>query len=325
MKLLRGIQHFSVFDKGVVATIGNFDGVHLGHQNLIKVLRNKADALKLPLVLILFEPQPREYFQEDKAPARLSSLREKLAVLGDCQIDYIYCIKFDDIVAQTTATDFAHHYLFSMLNVKHLVVGEDFRFGENREGDVSLLKSLSSEYACEVQVYSDFCINEERISSTKIRTALQEGALETAAKYLGRPYSICGRVMHGDKRGRQWGIPTANLGLHRLSVPLQGVFAVQALIASQQLVYGVANIGKRPTVDGSKNILEVHLFDFDQSIYGELVQVFFLHKLRDEVKFTSVDALIAQIYDDIAVAKAFVNNLTTSQSGEQLWQNIKIH
>ncbi|WP_040534758.1 bifunctional riboflavin kinase/FAD synthetase [Legionella drancourtii] len=325
MKLLRGIQHFSVFDKGVVATIGNFDGVHLGHQNLIKVLRNKADALKLPLVLILFEPQPREYFQKDKAPARLSSLREKLAVLRECQIDYIYCIKFDDLVAQTTATDFAHHYLFSMLNVKHLVVGEDFRFGKNREGDVNLLKSLRSEYACEVQVYSDFCISDERISSTKIRTALQEGNLKTAAKYLGRPYSICGRVMHGDKRGRQWGIPTANLGLHRLSVPLQGVFVIKALIASQQLVYGVANIGKRPTVDGSKNILEVHLFDFDQSIYGELVQVFFLHKLRDEVKFTAVDALIAQIYDDIAVAKAFVNNLTTSQSGGQLWQNIKIH
>lgn len=324
MKLLRGIQHFSVFDKGVVATIGNFDGVHLGHQNLINVLRDKANALKLPLVLILFEPQPREYFQQECAPARLSSLREKLTVLGDCQIDAIYCIKFDDVVAQTTASDFAHHYLFSMLKVKHLVVGADFRFGKNREGDVNLLKRLSSEYACEVQVYADFCIDEERISSTKIRMALQQGELEAAAKYLGRPYSICGRVMHGDKRGRQWGIPTANIGLRRVSVPLQGVFVVQVLIAPQQLVYGVANIGKRPTVDGSKNILEVHLFDFDQSIYGELVQVFFLHKLRDEVKFTSVDALIAQIYDDIAVAKAFVNKLTTSQSGGQLWQNIKI-
>ncbi|QMT60715.1 bifunctional riboflavin kinase/FAD synthetase [Legionella sp. PC997] len=307
MKLLRGIQHFSAFDKGVVATIGNFDGVHLGHQNLIRTLRNKANDLKLPLVLILFEPQPREYFQQEKAPARLSSLREKLEVLGSCQIDYVYCLKFNSVLAETSATDFARTYLFSTLHVKYLLIGEDFRFGKNREGDVRLLKELSSQYACDVNIYSNFCINENRISSTRIRTALQHGELNTATKYLGRPYSICGRVLHGDGRGRQWGIPTANLALNRYSLPLQGVFAVQVRIANQ-IVYGVANVGRRPTVDGSKNILEVHLFDFDQSIYGELLQVFFLHKLRDEVKFTSVDALIAQIYDDIAVAKEFLKN-----------------
>ncbi len=312
MRLLRGIHHFSVFDKGVVATIGNFDGVHLGHQNLIKTLRAKANALNLPLVLILFEPQPREYFQKERAPARLSGLREKLDVLRQCQVDYVYCIKFDDVFAQTTASEFARNYLFSTLNIKHLLVGEDFRFGKNREGDVNLLQQLSLEYDCNVQVYSDFCINEDRISSTKIRTALESGDLETAAKYLGRTYSICGRVVHGAQRGRQWGIPTANIGLRRLSVPLQGVYAVKTRLASQQIVYGVANIGKRPTVDGSKCVLEVHLFDFEQSIYGELVQVFFLHKLRDEVKFTTVDALIEQIRDDIKVAKTFVKNLTIS-------------
>ncbi|WP_058535606.1 bifunctional riboflavin kinase/FAD synthetase [Legionella saoudiensis] len=312
MRLLRGVHHFSVFDKGVVATIGNFDGVHLGHQNLIKTLRAKANALNLPLVLILFEPQPREYFQKERAPARLSGLREKLDVLRQCQVDYVYCIKFDDVFAQTTASEFARNYLFSTLNIKHLLVGEDFRFGKNREGDVNLLQQLSLEYDCNVQVYSDFCINEDRISSTKIRTALEIGDLETAAKYLGRTYSICGRVVHGAQRGRQWGIPTANIGLRRLSVPLQGVYAVKARLASQQIVYGVANIGRRPTVDGSKCVLEVHLFDFEQSIYGELVQVFFLHKLRDEVKFTTVDALIEQIRDDIKVAKTFVKNLTIS-------------
>ncbi|MCW8400198.1 bifunctional riboflavin kinase/FAD synthetase [Legionella sp. PATHC038] len=307
MKLLRGIQHFSAFDKGVVATIGNFDGVHLGHQNLLKTLRNKANHLKLPLVLILFEPQPREYFQQEKAPARLSSLREKLDVLRSCQIDYVYCIKFDNALAQTTATDFVRTYLFSILNVKHLLIGEDFRFGKNREGDVSLLMKLGAEQACDVSIYSNFCINEDRISSTRIRMALQHGDMNTAAKYLGRLYSICGRVLHGDGRGRQWGIPTANLALHRTALPLQGVFVVQVRIASK-IVYGVANVGRRPTVDGSKNILEVHLFDFEQSIYGELLQVFFLHKLRDEVKFTSVDALIAQIYDDIAAAKEFLRD-----------------
>jgi riboflavin kinase/FMN adenylyltransferase len=309
MKLLRGDQHFSSFDKGTVATIGNFDGVHLGHQNLIKTLRDKANSYQLPSVLVLFEPQPREYFQLDKAPARLSSLREKLEVLRFCQIDYVYCIKFDHSLAQTSATDFARTYLFSKLNVKHLFVGEDFRFGKNRVGDISLLKELSSEYAGEVHVYSNFCLNEDRVSSTKIRMALQKGDFNTAAKYLGRTYSICGRVLHGDGRGRQWGIPTANLALHHVSLPIQGVFVVQVLIKSK-IVYGVANVGRRPTVDGSKNVLEVHLFDFDQSIYGELLQVFFLNKLRDEVKFTSVDALIAQINHDIAVAKAFVKNLT---------------
>ncbi|MGC1181676.1 bifunctional riboflavin kinase/FAD synthetase [Legionella sp.] len=315
MNLLRGIQRFSAFTKGVVATIGNFDGVHLGHQNLIKALREKANALKLPLVLILFEPQPREYLQKNDAPARLSSLREKLDVLRNCHVDYVYCIKFDDFLAQTSATAFARNYLFSMLNVKYLLIGEDFYFGKNREGDVNLLKSLGTEYDCKVQLYADFCINNERISSTKIRTALQAGNLEGASKYLGRPYSICGRVMHGDERGRQWGIPTANLGLYRRSVSLQGVFAVQVHRAHQHVVYGVANLGKRPTVDGTKSILEVHLFDFDQLIYGELLQVLFLHKLRDEVKFTSVDALVTQIYEDIAAAKVFVNNLKTSQSG----------
>ncbi len=310
MKLLRAVPHSSVFNEGVIATIGNFDGVHLGHQNLLNTLRKKANSLKLPLVVILFEPQPREYFQKDKAPARLSSLREKLTVLRSCGVDYVYCLRFNETVAKTSATDFARHYLFSLLRVTHLLVGDDFRFGKDREGDVCLLQQLGLEYACEVSTYSDFCINDERISSTKIRKALEQGQLESAANYLGRPYSICGRVMHGAARGRQWGIPTANLGLRRLSVPLQGVYAVRVQVASQTL-YGVANIGKRPTVDGTKNILEVHLFDFDQSIYGELMQVFFLHKLRDEVKFTSVDALIAQIEDDIVVAKSFVKNLTS--------------
>lgn len=316
MNLLRGIQHFSVFNEGVVATIGNFDGVHLGHQNLLHTLKNKANALKLPVVLILFEPQPQEYFQHDKAPARLSSLRDKLMVLNQCSIDYVYCIKFNEDLAQTSAVDFAQTYLFSTLNVKYLLVGEDFRFGKNREGTVSLLKSIARKNECDVQVHPNFCYNKQRISSTKIRSALQEAHFERAANYLGRPYSICGRVVHGDGRGRQWGIPTANIRLHRLTIPLHGVFVVQVQLAHNQKLFGVANLGKRPTVDGIKSFLEIHLFDFDQEIYGELIQVFFLHKVRDEVKFTSVDALIKQIFEDIEVAKNFVTNLTTSQSGE---------
>lgn len=305
MKLLRGVQHPAEFDKGVVATIGNFDGIHLGHQNLIKSLRAKADELNLPLVVVLFEPQPREYFQKASAPARLSSLREKLDMLKSCRVDYIYCIKFDDTLAKTTASDFAVK-LFNTLNVSFLLVGEDFRFGMERTGDIQLLRTLGAQYSCQIETCADFLIEHEKVSSTKIREALQQGNLYLAAKYLGRTYSLCGRVIRGDGRGRQWGIPTANLSLHRLSLPLKGVFVVQVNVGNK-LVQGVANIGKRPTVDGTKNILEIHLLDFDDSIYGELLQVFFLHKLRDEVKFTSVDALITQIQIDIAAAKTFLN------------------
>lgn len=306
MKLLRGVQHFAEFDKGVVATIGNFDGVHLGHQKLISSLRDKANSMKLPLVVVLFEPQPREYFQREAAPARLSSLREKLEMLKSCQVDYIYSIKFDNTFAKTTAADFSTQYLFKILKVRYLLVGEDFRFGMNRAGDVPLLQTLGTHFSCKVETYSDFLIENEKVSSTKIRGALQQGDLSLAAKYLGRTYSLCGRVVRGDGRGRQWGIPTANLSLHRLSLPLVGVYVVQVRRGSR-LIHGVANIGKRPTVDGTKNILEIHLLDFDDSIYGELLQVFFLHKLRDEVKFSSVDVLIAQIHNDIAAAKAFIN------------------
>lgn len=304
MKLLRGKQSFFNFEQGSVATIGNFDGVHLGHQTLINSLKAKARSLNLPLVVIIFEPQPREYFQHEQAPARLSSMREKLSMLQRCAVDYVYCIHFNQEVAQTSATDFVQDIIFSQLHARYLLVGEDFHFGKNRAGDTQLLKTLGAENGCEVAVQTDFLQGQEKVSSSKIRQALEQGDFALAAEFLGRPYSICGRVLPGDGRGRQWGIPTANLSLHRMALPLHGVFVVQVQKGDQTL-YGVANCGNRPTVDGTKNILEVHLFDFNQSIYGELLQVNFLHKLRGEVKFTTVDNLIAQIHNDIAAAKAY--------------------
>ena len=307
MNVLRGVINQNQFAKGVVATIGNFDGVHLGHQNLIKNLKEKAAIMKLPLVVVTFEPQPREYFQRNKAPARLTSFREKVELLKRCGVDYIYCIQFNDKIAQTDAREFASKLLFSELKVKYLLVGEDFHFGKNREGTVSLLKSLGYEYSCQVDTYSDFPIEDEKVSSSKIRKALDHADFSLAAKYLGRPYSICGRVLSGDGRGRQWGIPTANLGLKRISLPLHGVFVVQVKRAGTTHS-GVANLGSRPTVDGTKNILEVHLFDFNESLYGELLEVSFLHKLRGEVKFSSVDDLIAQIRMDIEAGKDFFNH-----------------
>ncbi len=311
MKLLRGeLQHNSLFDNGIVATIGNFDGVHLGHQQLISALKIKAQALGLPLVVILFEPQPKEYFQKEHAPSRLSTLREKLHRLTHCTVDYVYCIKFNKSVANTSAADFVSRYL-NRLNVKYLLVGDDFKFGTNRAGDIDFLRTYYASKECEVHTFPELSIHNERVSSTKVRKALQLGDMDSATELLGRAYSICGRVIKGDGRGRQWGIPTANVGLHRVALPLNGVFVVEVLI-QQQKVRGVANIGSRPTVDGTKNILEVHLFNFDQDIYGTLIQVFFLHKLRDEVKFTSIDALITQIHQDIAAATAYLD-LTTAK------------
>ena len=286
-------------------TIGNFDGVHRGHQALLAQLRAQADRLNLPVVVILFEPQPGEYFMGNKAPARLSGLREKLAILRRCGVDFVCCLKFDQRLSLLSPKYFAQHYLFGNLRVKYLLLGHDFRFGSQRQGDVALLEELAISTAADVHTFANFLLDGQRVSSTAIRTLLQQGALELASKLLGRPFGICGRVIYGQGRGRQWGIPTANIRMHRVSLPLKGVFCVQVRTSSQQSFVGVANLGTRPTVDGSRNSLEVHLFDFDQIIYGKLLQVNFMHKLRDEIKFTAVDALITQIHNDVAAAKAY--------------------
>jgi riboflavin kinase / FMN adenylyltransferase len=306
MKLLHTYPFDVAYEAEVVATIGNFDGVHLGHRHLIQSLKKEALRLGVPLLVILFEPQPMEYFQKKQAPARLSSIREKLDHLKQCGVDWIYCIRFNTTLAKMSPVDFAMLHVFSRFKVKTLMVGEDFRFGYHREGDVALLRALGAEVGCKVIQFPDFLIHNERVSSTKIRVALQDGQLDLAAVYLGRSYSLCGRVVHGDKRGRQWGIPTANIRLNRYSTPLQGVFAVMVRIAGIT-AQGVANCGIRPTIDGLKNTLEIHLLDFDAIIYGQRLKVFFLHKLRDEVKFTTVAHLIEQIYKDIEEAKTYFN------------------
>lgn len=304
MKLLRGVKGISDLAEGSVITIGNFDGVHLGHQALLALLKEKAARHNRPLVLVLFEPQPGEFFHPGKAPARLTSLREKLHLLSRAGVDIVCCLKFDDQMAQMKAETFARTYVFEALNCRYALIGEDFRFGCRREGDFLLLKNLAFEYHCAVDVFRDFAVNGLRVSSTKIREALAGGKLDVAGKLLGRTYSLCGRVTKGDGRGRQWGIPTANLALHRRVLPLKGVFCVKVK-KNHRWLDGVANLGSRPTVDGTKNVLEIHLMDFDGELYGELLQVFFLHKLRDEVKFDSINDLIQQIHNDVETAKQY--------------------
>lgn len=318
MKLLFGNNKHSTSPAGVVAAIGNFDGVHLGHQALLKCLREQAQLQQLPAAVVLFEPQPGEFFRGSASPARLSSLREKLAIVAESSVDEVYCLRFNEALASMPAEDFAKQVLFSQLNVKWLLVGQDFRFGKNRVGDVTLLVEIGRQLACQVAVFPDFNVNQQRVSSTAIRQALAKAKLQEAASLLGRPYAVCGRVVQGQQLGRQWGVPTANIRISRLNSPLQGIFCVRVRrICDGLILQGVASIGTRPTLGGGGEvILEVHLFDFNEEVYGELLQVSFLHQLRDEIKFASIDELVHQIFHDIRAAKAYFES-------KQPWQSIK--
>ena len=307
MKLLRGFEQISALKVSTAATIGNFDGVHRGHQALLKHLRAEADRRHLPMLVMLFEPQPGEYFRGEQAPARLSSLREKLVCLRELGADYVCCLRFNNDLASIPAHLFAERIIFSLLKARYVLVGEDFRFGMDRVGDVALLKALASKRGCEVQDFADFYLEQQRVSSTQIRHALHLGDLERASICLGRPYSLCGRVIHGDGRGRQWGIPTANLMINRRKLALHGVYCVQVLRKDKATAEGVANVGYRPTIDGHQMSVEAHLFDVDESLYGQILELRFLHQLRDEMKFQSIDALIAQIHEDMAAAKHWFN------------------
>ncbi|MCA0404332.1 MAG: bifunctional riboflavin kinase/FAD synthetase [Proteobacteria bacterium] len=312
MKLLR-CKDSSLFQIGSVATIGNFDGIHLGHQLLLKQLKAKALELGLPSVVVIFEPQPNEYFNKEKPTARLTTLREKIKILKEYQIDYVLCLKFDNKLAAMLASDFVEHYFLSFLKLRYLLVGADFHFGFKRSGDVAYLQNIASRSNFTVEVFSDFKINEGRVSSTRVREQLKNGNLNEAALLLGRRFSLLGRVIKGKQLGRQWGIPTANIAMHRPTLPLGGVFCVLVKRENQkELLKAVANLGKRPTLDGVKTILEIHILDFADDIYGEMLEVFFIHKLRDEQRFDSIDALIAKIQQDIIEAKNYFtfNELT---------------
>ncbi len=299
MRLIRGLHNLRAEHHGCVATIGNFDGVHLGHQAVFAELRKVGDALGLPATVITFEPQPLEYFQPEKAPSRLTRLREKLTVIKDAGIDYVLVLPFGRRLATMGAEAFIDEILVKGLGIQHLYVGDDFRFGRARCGDVGLLHEAGRDLGFHVDDLRTVTAGGERISSTRIRKLLVGGDLQAASKLLGRSYTICGRVSHGDKRGRTIGFPTLNIQLHRPASPLRGVYAVTVHGVDDKGLPGVANIGNRPTVEGDPRfLLEVHLFDFDRSIYGAHVGVEFVSRIRDEMKFDSFDALREQISVD---------------------------
>ncbi len=304
MHLIRGLSHLETFKNGCVLTIGNFDGLHSGHRTVIKKLAERGEALGLPVVIMTFEPQPLEYFLGDNCPSRLMCLREKVIEFAKLPVDSLLIAKFNRFFADYDAERFIDDILIDKLNVKHLVIGDDFHFGKARRGNFAMLKEKGKLHGFSVEDTGSYQVAGLRISSTLIRDALGAGDLAQAEKLLGHCYSVCGRVAHGDKRGRTIGYPTANIRMFRKNTPVNGVFAVTMSGIDGLEFDGVANVGTRPTVDGgSKVILETYLFDFDKEIYGRYVEVSFKQKIRDEVRFQSMEQLKAQIEKDVAEAK----------------------
>jgi riboflavin kinase / FMN adenylyltransferase len=306
MELIRGQHNLRPRHRGCVATIGNFDGVHLGHQAILAQLAGQAARLRLPRLVITFEPQPQEFFAGPHAPpARLMRLREKLLALDGLGIERVLCLKFDHRLAAMPAEQFIEDLLIQRLGIRYLVIGDDFRFGHRRAGDFAMLVQAGQRHGFEVTDNHSYIVDGERVSSTRVRQTLAEGDLELAARLLGRPYDMCGRVAHGDRRGRTLGFPTANIHLHRRVTPVSGVYAVLMSGPDLRLWPGIANVGHRPTVAGVRERLEVHLLDFQGDLYGQHVKVDFLHYLRPEQRFASLADLQAQIQRDEHAARVW--------------------
>ncbi|HVY53009.1 MAG TPA: bifunctional riboflavin kinase/FAD synthetase [Gammaproteobacteria bacterium] len=305
-KLIRGLHNIKPEDKGSVITIGNFDGVHVGHQALLDLVNERAKEHNAPSMVMIFEPQPLEFYMKGKAViARLTRMREKYEALASCNVDKVLTAYFNPAFAALSPEEFAKQVLGQKLGIKHIMVGEDFRFGHKRSGDIPQLEALAKEIGFTVEIIRPILTSGERISSTLLRQALTKGDHAAVRKYLGHPYTLSGRVAAGDQRGRQWGFPTANIYLHREATPVQGVYTVKVQGLAPHALPGVANIGVRPTVDGTRTLLEVHLFDFDQDIYGQYVKVEICEKLRDEIRFDNTDLLREQIKQDVAAAREY--------------------
>jgi riboflavin kinase/FMN adenylyltransferase len=306
VEFIRGRLNIGRRHRGCVVTIGNFDGVHLGHRAVIAQLQRRSREFERPSMVLVFEPQPQEYFRGATAPARLSPLRDKLALLAGLEVDCLLCLRFNRDLAQTSAGDFVRQLLVDTLDVRHLVVGDDFRFGHGRQGDFRTLVEAGKQLGFSVEEADTYQVEGGRVSSTRIREALRAARFQEAEKLLGRPFRIHGRVVHGDKRGRGWGFPTANIAMDRRRTPFTGIYAVEVFGLDGSPVNGVASIGVRPTVPGPvRELLEIFLFDFDADIYGKRIEVGFLERIRDERKFEDFDGLKSQIASDVERARGF--------------------
>jgi len=301
MQILRGL--YSPDLQPIAVTIGNFDGVHLGHQALLDELRAVAQQRGLKTAVVIFEPHPREFFTPQQAPVRLTSLREKLEQFREIGVDRVHVCRFDAHFAKMTAEDFMAS-LSEKMHAKFVSIGDDFRFGSGRVGDFALMEKIGLQRGFDVRAMHSVLHDGVRVSSTAVRAALASGKVRLAREYLSRPYSISGRVVHGDATGRKLGFPTANLQLKHNQPPLKGIYVVEVHSDGLGVLQGVASLGVRPTVkQDAKPVLEVHLFEFDRQIYGRHLRVEFLEKLRDEEKYPSLEALTRQIALDVENAK----------------------
>ena len=317
MILLRGHHGLRPIENKTIASIGNFDGVHIGHQEIIRYVVQQGKALNLQPALVSFEPTAKEFFLSDKAPARIYSFRDKFEVIQPLGIKHFISLRFTRSLANMPAETFVKEILLAKLNIQHLIVGDDFRFGHNRRGDIDLLRTMAAQLDFKVEDQASILHDNVRVSSSSIRDQLAEGNFTQAATLLGRPFMITGRVFHGDKNGRSIGFPTANILLRRRISPLCGVFVITAS-TSEQSWSGVANVGSRPTVSGTREQLEVHLFNCDQDLYGQRLSVTFLHRLRDEQKFSSLDALKTQISLDVQQAQTLLRAKPLTIRGPRL-------
>ena len=300
MELIRGLHNMRPRHRGCVVTIGAFDGVHLGHQAVIRHLLQKSAELAVPSVVIVFEPLPREYFAPIEAPARIMSFREKFFALQALGVDRLLRLRFNEQLRTMSAQQFLDDIFVGGLGVRYIVLGDDFRFGNDREGDLEFIREQGCRYGYRAGPTPTESIGGERVSSTRIRSALETADFAEAERLLGRPYSISGKVIYGRQLGQTIGAPTANLELRRLRAPLSGVDAVEVSGAGLEAAWGVANVGVRPTIDDSiKANLEVHLLDREIGLYGQHIEVTFRHKLRDEQKFETMEELMLNIARDI--------------------------
>jgi riboflavin kinase/FMN adenylyltransferase len=320
-QLMRGVKNIPARLRGGVVAIGNFDGVHKGHQALLAQVLAAAKRLNAPAVVITFEPQTSELFTPGKAPApRLTRLREKFHALVKLGMDGVLVLHFTQQFAQMSAADFIEQVLVAGLGVRQVMVGDDFRFGKGRQGDYAFLQEQGTRQGFAVNTMAPFLLDNERVSSTRVRLALATFDASLVNRLLGHPYFMEGRVVRGDQRGRTIGFPTANIFLHRKVTPIHGVYVVRMYGIGNTPLPGVANIGTRPTVDGTRSLLEVHLFDFDADIYSRQVRVEFCKKLRDEQRYASFDLLKEQIWRDAEMARDYFLNLdlTTGQEHGRL-------
>ena len=296
-------ENLDVLSRGSIVTIGNFDGLHLGHQMLLDHVLERARESKLPAVVMCFEPTPQEFFAPQGPPARLMRFSEKCRALEEYGVDIFCCLDFDADLRGGSPDWFIQEILVKTLNVQQLIVGDQFRFGKDRSGNVDDLQSAGKEHNFQVSGIASLESDGTTVSSTLIRRALSSGNLSRAAELLGKNYSMSGEVIHGNHLGRRLGFPTANIDPDRIHVALMGIFAVRITGLHNKVLDAVASVGTRPTIGGKKMLLEVHIFDFDEDIYGKEIHVEFIEKIRDELNFPDVDALIEHMIKDVASAR----------------------